>query len=111
MKLAFLIERVDNLIRASDKLEASFERALDKQAVDTKERLNEIKSDVKETNTKLTDMKSSIDSFKGAMKVMGGIYALALIVVSAFLAWYLRPAPATPAPPAAPSGFSQPAQK
>lgn len=56
----------------------------------------ESKSDGKETRGKLSEVKESIASFKGAMKVFGGLYALALVLMAAFLAWYLRPA--TPAP-------------
>jgi hypothetical protein len=90
---AKLIERVDALTRASEKVGDKFDKALDKHTIDVKERIADLKSDVKDNATKLSDMKTSIDAFKGAMKVFGGIYAFVLMVMAAFLAWYLRPAP------------------
>jgi hypothetical protein len=92
---AKLIERVDSLTRAIEKADNKSERALDKHAAEMKERFTDLKSEVKENAIKLSEVKSSIDSFKGAMKVLGGFYALALVLVAAFLAWYLRPIPQT----------------
>lgn len=95
---AKLTERVDGLTKAVDKLGPAFEKALDKHAADIKERISDVKADGKETSKKLGEVKESIDSFKGAMKVFGGIYALALVLVAAFLAWFLRPVSPAPAP-------------
>lgn len=103
---AKLIERVDGLVRSNEKLSASFDKAMEKHSADTKERLAEIKADIKEIVVKQGEMKETIDSFKGAVKVMNRIYALALVVMGAVLAWYLRPsspAPSTPAVVAPPA--------
>jgi hypothetical protein len=108
---AKLTERVEALTRAIDKLGPAFERALEKHAADMKERVADIKSDAKESNKQVSGVTESIASFKGAMKVFGGIYALALVLVAAFLAWYLRPdtpAPSSPVP--APVTIAQPPQ-
>lgn len=70
--VAKLSERIDNLIG----------------------RVSDLKADGKEAREKSDKMKESIDSFRGAMKVMGGIYAFALVLVAAFLAWFLKPVPA-----------------
>lgn len=75
--VAKLTERIDNLI----------------------DRVSDLRTDGKETRDKLYDVKESIASFKGAMKVFGGLYALALVLVAAFLTWYLRPGPQLPAQP------------
>lgn len=97
---ATLTERIEGLTKAIDKLGPSLEKALDKQAADLKERIADIKADSTKTSDKLETVKTSIDSFKGAMKVFGGLYALALVLTAAFLAWYLRPAPASVVSPA-----------
>lgn len=97
---ATLAERIEGLTKAIEKLGPAFEKALDKQAADTKERIADLKTDGKTTSAKLDTVKESIDSFKGAMKVFGGIYALALVLTAAFLTWYLRPVPAASTPPA-----------
>jgi len=73
--IAKLTERIDNLI----------------------ERVGDLKADGKETRDKLDGVKEDIAGFKGAIKVFGAIYTLALVVLGAFLAWYLRPDPAAPA--------------
>ena len=52
-----------------------------------------MKTDNKESSANFRELKGSIDSFKGAIKVLGGIYALALVLIAAFLTWYLRPIP------------------
>ena len=61
--------------------------------------LGDLKTDGKETRDKLGGVKEDIASFKGAIKVFGLIYALALVLLGAFLAWYLRQ-PSQPSPPA-----------
>lgn len=67
--LAKLTERIDNLI----------------------ERVGDLKVDGKETRDSLFEIKESIASFKGGMKVASALYALALVLVASFLAWFLRP--------------------
>lgn len=94
-EVAKLTTRVDGLVASFEKLSPTFEKAIDRHAGDTKERFVELKSEAKETREKLQDVKESIATFKGAMKIFGGLYALALIVFGAFLTWYLRPAPPT----------------
>lgn len=110
---ATLTERIEGLSKAIDKLGTSFEKSLDRHSADLKERLSELRTDHKETTTKLGVAKESIDSFKGAMKVFGGLYALALVLTAAFLAWYLRPtavAPTASAPTAKPVVAVQPSK-
>jgi hypothetical protein len=97
--VATLTERIDALTKAVEKIGPSFEKALDKQMVDMKERFSELKAEIKESNGKQVEIKSSIDTFKGGMKVLGWVYALALTVVTLFLAWYLK----TPEQPIAPA--------
>lgn len=92
-EVAKLTERVDALAKSIDGIGPAFEKALDKHSSDVKERLGEMKTDGKTSSDKVANLKESIDSFKGAMKVLGGIYALVLILAAAFLTWYLRPAP------------------
>jgi hypothetical protein len=94
-EVAALKERVDGLIKSVEKIGPAFEKSADRQSADFKERIAEVKIDLKEGTVKLSEVKTSIDSFKGAMKVFGGIYAFALVVTAAFLAWYLRPIPQT----------------
>lgn len=101
VEVSKLTERLDNLISTVEKLSPTFEKALDKHTTDVKERLTDMKADSKETREKLGTMKESIDSFKGAMKVFAGIYALALLLGGVFLTWYLKPMPVAPAPVAA----------
>ena len=90
---AKLIERVNALSTSVDKLGATFDKSLDKHSADMKERIAEVKTDNKESSANFRELKGSIDSFKGAIKVLGGIYALALVLIAAFLTWYLRPIP------------------
>lgn len=59
----------------------------------------EIKADNKETSLKLIEVQKSIASAEGALKVFGRIYALALVIVAALLAWFLRPYPPPSTPP------------
>jgi hypothetical protein len=108
---AKLTERVESLTKAIDSLGPAFEKALDKHALDTKERIADLRTEVKDAGVKFGSMKEGIDSFKGAMKVYEGLYALALVFVAAFLAWYLRPEVAAPtattaSPIVTPSGTS-----
>jgi hypothetical protein len=101
---AKLTERVEALTKSVDKLGPVFEKALERHSTDVKERFTEGKAENKETASKVDRLEASIDSFKGAIKVLGGLYALALVVAAGFLTWYLRsppPIPAQPAPTAA----------
>lgn len=54
------------------------------------------KADGAKTRDKLADVEKSIASAQGALKVFGPLYALLLVVIAAFLAWFLRPVPVTP---------------
>lgn len=54
---AKLTERVDNLAAAIEKLGPSFEKSFDKHGTDMKERLGEIKGDVKDGSTKIAELK------------------------------------------------------
>ncbi|MFL6844246.1 MAG: hypothetical protein ACJ8ER_05125 [Allosphingosinicella sp.] len=106
---AKLTERVEGLTKAIDKLGPSFEKALEKHAVAMKERVDELKTDLSarvtdvrndgtKTHDQLVSVKESVDKFKGAMKLVSALYAGALALVAAFLAWYLKPVPLPPAP-------------
>ena len=96
-----LTERIDGLIKSVEKIGPASEKALDKHSTDVKERLAELKAEIKEGANNQRDMKSSIDTFKGAMIIMSGIYAAALALTAALLAWYLKAPSQPPAPPAA----------
>lgn len=96
METGKLIERVDGLSKAVDRLGPAAERLHDKHAADVKDWVRELKDASKTTNDNVAKLKESIDSFKGAMKVMNGVYALVLIIFGAFLTWLLRPAPTQP---------------
>jgi hypothetical protein len=67
----------------------------------------EAKSDGAKTRDKLGDVEKSIASANGALKVFGRLYALLLVVVAAFLAWFLRPTPQVVLPDAQPSAVQQ----
>lgn len=49
----------------------------------------DLKSDGKETRDALSGVEKSIASAQGAMKVLSGLFALALVVIAAVLAWLL----------------------
>lgn len=86
---AALSERVDHLKSAIEKLGPSFEKALDKHASDTKERLGEIKSDQKTTGERVAEIERKVSFVKGAMWVLGGIFVLASALVIALLKGWL----------------------
>jgi len=62
-EVAKLTERIDNLI----------------------ERVAELKNDGKDTSSKLIDIEKSISFVRGAIWVLGGFFALALIVIGVVL--------------------------
>jgi len=80
-EIATLTERVGNLI----------------------DRVADLKADGKETRDKLDLVRTDIATFKGAMRLAAGIYALCSAVFTAllivFLTWLLRPATPPQAPP------------
>jgi hypothetical protein len=78
---AKLIERVDNLSKATEKLSGSFEKALEKHASDVRERISDVKSDVKESAGKIDALEKGVSFVKGAMWVLGGLFALAIVAV------------------------------
>ena len=90
-EVAALTERVNGLITTVDKLTPAFEKALDKQSADVKERIADLKADGTKTRDKLVEVEKNISSFEGSVRVFGKIYALALVVVAALLAWFLKP--------------------
>ena len=53
-------------------------------------RVGELKDDGKETRDKLDEVKLGIASFKGAMKVWAGLFALGLVLIPVILGWYLK---------------------
>jgi hypothetical protein len=65
----------------------------------------ELKTDAKENRNKLTEVKESIATFKGALIIIGGLYTLVLVILGAFLAWY-KPAPTAPISTAAPAAVA-----
>jgi hypothetical protein len=91
--VAKLEERINGLIVAVEKLAPTFEKALDKQSVDLKERIAELKSDGEKTRDKLVDVQKDVSGFEGSVRVFAKIYALALVLVAALLAWFLKPTP------------------
>jgi hypothetical protein len=97
--VAKLAERMDALIATVEKLTPAFEKALDRQSVDVKERIADLKTDGGKTRDKLVDVEKDIARFEGSVRVFGKIYALALVIVAALLAWFLRPSPVPSAPP------------
>lgn len=78
-EVAKLGERIDGLVKAAER-----------QSSEHKELCKEIKADDKETAKKISDLKESIDTFKGGMKMVSAGYALLLIVISVGLAYFLR---------------------
>lgn len=108
---AKLTERVDGLTNAVEKLGPGFEKALDRHTADLKERLADLTATSKQHAKELGEVKSSIDTFKGAMKVLGGVYTFALVVMGAVLAWALRPVePAAVPASAVPTASIAPSQ-
>jgi len=93
VELGRLTERLDVLTSAIEKQSAAFEKASEKQTADFKERFVEVRSDAKEVRDKLHEVDKSIATFKGGLKIIHLLYAAGLVLMSVFLAWYLRPAP------------------
>jgi len=78
---ATLTERIEGLTKAIDKLGPSFEKALDKQAVDSKERFSDLKNDLKATDLKVADFEKTVSFVKGALWVLGGLFAIAVVLL------------------------------
>lgn len=51
------------------------------------DRVGEMRTDAKESGDKLHEIEKSISFVRGAVWVFGGFYALALVIISAVLAW------------------------
>lgn len=80
-EVGMLTERIDNLVRTVEKLGSGFEKALDKQSADLKERLADVKTDIKATDGKVVLIENKVSFVKGAMWVLGGLFVL---VIAAF---------------------------
>lgn len=78
---ATLTERIEGLTKAIDKLGPSFEKALERQATDIKERLSELKTDLKETDRKVGEFEKKVSFVRGAMWVLGGIFAIGVVLL------------------------------
>jgi K+/H+ antiporter YhaU regulatory subunit KhtT len=77
---ATLTERIEGLTRTIDKLAPAFEKALEKHAADVKERLGDLKADHKITADKVVEIEKKVAFVKGAMWLLGGLFALAVVV-------------------------------
>lgn len=55
-----------------------------------REDLGELKGDGKETRDQLVEVQRSMSSAQGAMKILGGVFALALVIIAAVLAWMFK---------------------
>ena len=80
-EVAKLVERVDHLSSAIEKLPASFEKAIEKLGADQKERHSELKSDHKDTRDKVSKIESSVSFVRGAAWVFGGLFAILVVIV------------------------------
>lgn len=74
-------ERIDNLKDAVEKLTPIFEKALDRHSADLKERIADLKSDLKCTDGKVADMEKTVAFTKGVTRVLGGLFAIALVLL------------------------------
>jgi hypothetical protein len=74
-----LTERIDGLIKSVEKIGPASEKALDKQTAEVKEKLADLKADLKETDSKVVDIEKKVSFVKGAMWVLG----LLLVAVGA----------------------------
>ncbi len=77
---AKLIERVDALTKVSEKVGETLDRSLDKHTADVKERIAEVRADVKESAGKIADLEKGVSFVKGAMWVFGGLFAIAIAI-------------------------------
>lgn len=59
---------------------------IDRMRVD----IGELKNDGKETRDQLVGVQKSISSAQGAMKILSGLFALALVIFAAVLAWMFK---------------------
>jgi methyl-accepting chemotaxis protein len=109
-EVARLTERVDNISAAVDKVGESIAKGFDRHSADLKERIGELKqpmvdlradvkerhselkkpiedveSDVKGLRTEIEEIGRKVAFVKGAMWVLGGLFAILLLVAAAFL--------------------------
>lgn len=80
-EVAKLVERVDHLTKAIEKLPASMEKATDKISADAKERHVELKSEHKDTRDRVITIESKVAFVKGAVWVGGGLFAVCMVVL------------------------------
>ena len=78
---ATLTERVDTLVKAVDKIGPALEKALEQSSIDAKERASEIKVELKEIGTKVHDLEKLVSTVRGAMWALGGLFAIALVII------------------------------
>lgn len=78
---ATLTERIEGLTKTIDRLLPSFEKAFEKHASEVKERLADLKADTKATDGKVVEIENKVAFVKGVMWVLGGIFALALVLL------------------------------
>lgn len=78
---ATLAERIEGLTKSIDKLGPSFEKALDRHAADSKERFAELKADVKESGGKVEEFERKVAFVRGALWVLGGLFAIAVVLL------------------------------
>jgi len=78
---AALSERIEGLSKAIEKLGPGFDKALEKNATDLKERIADLKSDAKESVEKIREIENSVSFVKGVMWVLGGLFAIAIVIL------------------------------
>ena len=100
-EVARLTERLESLAKVVEKASDAAEKSAEKQAAnvkealglhsaDLKERLAEVKADVKEAKAEIIALGNKVFLGKGALWVFGGIFALALVLITAF-ARFMKP--------------------
>ncbi|MBW6522516.1 hypothetical protein KZ810_03315 [Sphingomonas sp. RHCKR47] len=85
IEVAKLSERVDTLVADVGKVGPNFEKAAEALSKDLKERLAELKSEGKETTGSIKKIENDMSFFKGAVWVLGGIFALFLVITGVVL--------------------------
>ena len=82
---ARLTERVEGLTKAIESLGTGLDRSFDKHGAEMKERLGEIKSDLRDNAGKIDKLEDQVSRVKGAMYAIGVIFtvlaAIAAIIV------------------------------
>lgn len=72
---------MEGLTKAIDKLGPAFEKSLERHSLDQKERIADLKSDLKETDGKVVEIEKKVSFVKGVMWVLGGVFAAALVLL------------------------------